>query len=118
MNDNDPNLPKGLVSVHQHRQSGGWTHSRTTTYGGRLETWATIADATGAAVLWIQAHPEHEIRGVTGHPDRQILRAAGIRYVDSRRRRKSQKTKSNSYSRAKAQAAEAGVPWVDKPHKD
>ena len=48
--------------------------------------YPTCAAATQAAITWARA------RGwqiaVTGHPDRQILRAAGIPYIDSRGNRR------------------------------
>lgn len=105
--ENDPNLARGLISVHHRRETGGWTHSQS------LETWPTIAAATEAAIAWVKAHPEIAVRGITGHADGKLLRAAGIRRVDWRGvSGKSKRSRENSFSEAKARAAAEGRPWV------
>jgi hypothetical protein len=81
-NPHDPNLKRGLVSVHQRRETGEWTHSRA---GYPMPaTWPTIAEATNAAVQWIATNPQFTVLGVTGHADKHVLRAAGIKFVHSR----------------------------------
>lgn len=70
-----------------------------------------------AAVAWIKGNPQHTVRGVTGHPDRKVLREAGIAYVDSRRDRRSKSSRAKDFSIAKARAAAEGRPWEDQPPK-
>jgi hypothetical protein len=68
-----------ILSVHHFRAHGPnrWTHSRAGT-----QSWDSLTEATREAVAWAQLHGG--VTGMTGHADREVLRAAGIPYLDSR----------------------------------
>ena len=73
-----------LLSVHHAPGKSGWTFAAARGPWPRYpgETYQSISEATAAAIAWSQQHSiEVEI---TGHPDRSLLRAAGVRFVDSR----------------------------------
>src|SRR5437870_12881241 len=83
------------ISIHHSRREPveSWCHTCSDGRG-----WRTIAEATADAIecaLWLGS----ECEGLSGHADRSLLRAAGIRYIDSRG-----SSRKSATSRAKAKA--------------
>lgn len=128
LNERDPNLARKVISVMHNRATDGWTHSQAPhmqdSRPGQInqQSWRTVAEATHAAIAVFTAHPEAGLRGITGHPDRELLRQAGIEFIDSRgnrRRGKASRVRDREKSRAKWQAkldakmaADGGAPMV------
>ena len=80
-----------LLSVH-HRSRGPDLWCVQWAPGRRVADLASVArnslaQATADAIEYARAHPA-EVDGITGHVDKRAVRAAGLRYVDSRGNRR------------------------------